>query len=192
MEGVQHNTYDVEFYGPNPQCGVYYLGALRAAKRWRARWATLRRRRSITGSSRAAVAGLMPTSSTANTTCKELSAIARQDCAGTARRHGIGRYGASPIPGGDGCLVDQLVGQYLADVAGLGMLVSREHGKDTGIHLSTTTTTDALEHDNVQRTFALNDEAAMVICDYAEGKRPQIPFPYYAEVMTGFEHARPR
>ena len=30
MEGVQHNTYDVEFYGPNPQCGIYYLGALRA------------------------------------------------------------------------------------------------------------------------------------------------------------------
>ncbi|HEX4350466.1 MAG TPA: GH116 family glycosyl-hydrolase, partial [Verrucomicrobiae bacterium] len=22
MEGVQHNTYDVEFYGPNPQCGI--------------------------------------------------------------------------------------------------------------------------------------------------------------------------
>ena len=28
MEGVQHNTYDVEFYGPNPMCGIYYLGAL--------------------------------------------------------------------------------------------------------------------------------------------------------------------
>lgn len=32
LEGVQHNTYDVEFYGPNPQCGIYYLGALRAAE----------------------------------------------------------------------------------------------------------------------------------------------------------------
>jgi uncharacterized protein (DUF608 family) len=32
MEGVQHNTYDVEFYGPNPLCGVWYLGALRAAE----------------------------------------------------------------------------------------------------------------------------------------------------------------
>ena len=28
---------------------------------------------------------------------------------------------------GEGCLVDQLVGQYLAEVAGLGALVSREH-----------------------------------------------------------------
>jgi len=32
LEGVQHNTYDVEFYGPNPQCGVYYLAALRACE----------------------------------------------------------------------------------------------------------------------------------------------------------------
>ncbi len=32
MDGVQHNTYDVEFYGPNPLCGIYYLGALRAAE----------------------------------------------------------------------------------------------------------------------------------------------------------------
>ncbi|MGQ9636143.1 MAG: GH116 family glycosyl-hydrolase, partial [Bryobacteraceae bacterium] len=32
MEGVQHNTYDVEFYGPNPQCGIYYLAALRAGE----------------------------------------------------------------------------------------------------------------------------------------------------------------
>ena len=32
LEGVQHNTYDVEFYGPNPMCGIYYLGALRAGE----------------------------------------------------------------------------------------------------------------------------------------------------------------
>jgi uncharacterized protein (DUF608 family) len=31
LEGVQHNTYDVEFYGPNPLCSIYYLGALQAA-----------------------------------------------------------------------------------------------------------------------------------------------------------------
>ena len=32
LEGAQHNTYDVEFYGPNPLCGIYYLGALRAVE----------------------------------------------------------------------------------------------------------------------------------------------------------------
>ncbi|HVF10577.1 MAG TPA: GH116 family glycosyl-hydrolase, partial [Abditibacteriaceae bacterium] len=32
MEGCQHNTMDVEYYGPNPQMGTWYLGALRAAE----------------------------------------------------------------------------------------------------------------------------------------------------------------
>jgi hypothetical protein len=27
------------------------------------------------------------------------------------------------------------------------------------------------------------------VCSYAEGARPRIPFPYYAEVFTGLEHA---
>ena len=32
MEGEQHNTYDVEFYGANTMIGTLYLGALRAAE----------------------------------------------------------------------------------------------------------------------------------------------------------------
>jgi hypothetical protein len=32
MEGCQHNTMDVEYCGPNPQMGLWYLGALRAAE----------------------------------------------------------------------------------------------------------------------------------------------------------------
>ncbi len=33
MEGEQHNTYDIEFYGPNTMCTAMYLGALRACER---------------------------------------------------------------------------------------------------------------------------------------------------------------
>ena len=33
MEGLQHNTYDIEFWGPNTLCGSFYLGALRAGER---------------------------------------------------------------------------------------------------------------------------------------------------------------
>lgn len=32
MEGSQHNTMDVNYFGPNPQMGFWYLGALRAAE----------------------------------------------------------------------------------------------------------------------------------------------------------------
>ena len=40
----------------------------------------------------------------------------------------------------------------------------------------------------MQRTFVLNDEAALVVGDYGKAKRPDVPFPYYAEVFTGLEY----
>jgi hypothetical protein len=41
----------------------------------------------------------------------------------------------------------------------------------------------------VQRTYALNDESAVVVCDYGKAARPKIPFPYYAEAWTGLEYS---
>ena len=40
----------------------------------------------------------------------------------------------------------------------------------------------------MQRTYALNDEAALIICDYGRGKRPEVPFPYFSELFTGLEY----
>jgi hypothetical protein len=91
---------------------------------------------------------------------------------------------------GHGCLIDQMVGQYLAEVADLGALLSPVHVRAALASLYRFNyKRSLLDHDNVERTFALNDESAIVICDYAKSPRPRIPFPYYAEVMTGFEHS---
>ena len=38
MEGVQHNTMDVEYFGPNPQMQIWYLGALKAAEKMAIIW----------------------------------------------------------------------------------------------------------------------------------------------------------
>ena len=43
-------------------------------------------------------------------------------------------------------------------------------------------------HDSVQRTYVLNDEPALMICDYGKAERPHVPFPYYAEAWTGLEY----
>lgn len=40
----------------------------------------------------------------------------------------------------------------------------------------------------MERTYALNDEAAVVVCDYGKAARPRIPFPYFAEAWTGLEY----
>jgi non-lysosomal glucosylceramidase len=190
MEGVQHNTYDVEFYGPNPLCGIYYLGALRASEEM--------------------ARGMGDSSSAA-----EYHRLFEQGSRWIDANLFNGKYYVQQVRGfrndqiaphlrgdmganqpehpeyqlGDGCLVDQLMGQYLAYVAGLGDLISGENMVATlsSIYAANYKRT-LLEHDNVERTFALNDEAAVVVCSYAEGKRPRIPFPYYAEVFTGLEH----
>jgi hypothetical protein len=90
---------------------------------------------------------------------------------------------------GDGCLLDQLMGQYLADVAGLGPLVDPAHLRETARSLFQFNYKRQLyDHESVQRTYVLNDEAALVVCDYGTGKRPEVPFPYFAEAWTGLEY----
>jgi non-lysosomal glucosylceramidase len=91
---------------------------------------------------------------------------------------------------GEGCLIDQLLGQCLADVAGLGPLVSPQHVRTTMDSIYRYNYKRSLvDHDTVQRTYALNNEAAVVVCDYGKAPRPHIPFPYYAEAWTGLEHS---
>lgn len=44
------------------------------------------------------------------------------------------------------------------------------------------------EHINVQRVYALNDEAGLICCSWPNGEKPAIPFVYSDEVWTGFEY----
>jgi uncharacterized protein (DUF608 family) len=69
MEGVQHNTYDVEFYGPNPLCGIYYLALYGLRRRWGAPRGMMLPQMSIANCSTRGASGLTPTSSRASTTC---------------------------------------------------------------------------------------------------------------------------
>jgi hypothetical protein len=89
----------------------------------------------------------------------------------------------------DGCLADQLIGQYLADIAGLGPLLNPANIRKTleSIH-KYNYRAQLAEHDSVQRVYALNDEAALLVCDYTKNGRPKIPFPYYEEAWTGIEY----
>jgi uncharacterized protein (DUF608 family) len=190
-EGVQHNTYDVEFYGPNPQCGIYYLGALRAS---------------------AEMAQAMGDASFART-CSDLLA---RGAAWTDANLFNGEYYIQKIRGvdrssvapglmsamgsddtrnpeyqmGEGCLVDQLIGQYQADVCGLGDLLDKARiRKSLESIYRYNFRRDLSAHENVQRTFAVSDESGLLVCDYGKKPRPSIPFPYYAEVWTGFEYS---
>lgn len=190
MEGVQHNTYDVEFYGPNPMCGIYYLGALRAGEEMaRAAGDTSSAhtyRRLFEQGSRWIDSNLF----NSEYYIQRVRGFRKDEIANGLRSDMGSENTETPeYQLGPGCLVDQLVGQYLADICGLGALVSPEKIRTTlrSIYQYNYKRSLAL-HDNVQRTFALNDEASLVICDYGKAERPYVPFPYFAETMTGFEY----
>jgi hypothetical protein len=90
---------------------------------------------------------------------------------------------------GEACLLDQLLGQYMAHVAGLGYLLDEEHvHKALKSVLHYNYIPDLSEHECVQRTYALNDEGGVLVASYPRGKRPEIPFPYFAETWTGEEY----
>jgi hypothetical protein len=90
---------------------------------------------------------------------------------------------------GEGCLVDQLVGQFLAHVCGLGYLVDEGHIKTTLQSIMKYNYRETLkDHYNIFRSYALGDESALLMAAYPKS-RPTSPFPYFTEVMTGFEYA---
>jgi uncharacterized protein (DUF608 family) len=190
LEGVQHNTYDVEFYGPNPQCGIYYLGALRAGEEMA--------RAAGDAASAAEYRALFERGSkwidanlfNGEFYIQQIRGIAKDRIA----PHLTSDMGSTDTEKpeyqvGGGCLLDQLIGQYLAEVAGLGPLVSAANIRKTleSIWRYNYKRTSA-GHDCVERTYVLNDEPALMVCDYGKAERPHVPFPYYAESWTGLEY----
>ena len=190
MEGVQHNTYDVEFYGPNPLCGIYYLGGLRAAEEM-ARVvgddaSAAEYRRLFESGSKWIDANLF----NGEYYIQKVRGVAKDQIAPSLRSDMGSEDTVDPqYQVGAGCLLDQLIGQYLADVAGLGPLLNPANIRKTLQSLYRYNYRRSMaEHQSVQRTYVLNDEAALLVCDYGKAERPRIPFPYYAESWTGLEY----
>ena len=191
MEGCQHNTMDVEYYGPNPQMGIWYLGALRAMEEMarhlgEADFADDCRRLYENG--RAWI--------DANLFNGEYYEHEIRPAAGKDSVFGMlmSDMGAADptqpvLQLGAGCLVDQLVGQLLAHVSGLGYVVDEANVKATLRSIMRYNFKDNMYgHFNHMRSYVLNDESALLMATYPRGDRPARPFPYYNEVMTGFEY----
>ncbi len=190
MEGAQHNTMDVEYYGPNPQMGFWYLGALRAVEE---------------------MAGYLGDDEF-SILCRELFKNGSRwldehlfngeyyiqlvqpprDVSEINPGLVVGMGGDDQLNPdyqlGEGCLVDQLAGQYVAHICGLGYLADPGNIRTTLASIMKYNYRDNLnDHFNCMRSYALGDEAALLMADYP-GDRPVNPFPYFTEVMTGFEY----
>lgn len=184
MEGSQHNTMDVNYWGPNGQMQFWYMGALRASEE---------------------MAEFVKDKEFA----KKCRKIYKAASSWTEDNLFNGEYYEQKItdPGtrqfvdmndpksdtidfqlGRCCLVDQLVGQYMAHICGLGYLGDREHAK-TALQsvMKYNWVDDFTYHFNNMRSFVLGDESGLVMGSFPRG-RLKFPFPYFNESMTGFEY----
>jgi uncharacterized protein (DUF608 family) len=190
MEGCQHNTMDVEYYGPNPQMGVWYLGALRAAEEMahylgEEDFAAICRRLFEQGKK-------WIDENLFNGEYYEHQIRPPKDKSAIAPSLLVGMGAKDPTNPdyqlGSGCLVDQLVGQYMAHVCGLGYLLEPANVRKTLSSIMKYNLRDGFYgHFNCMRSFVLGDESALLMASYPN-ERPKNPFSYFTEVMTGFEY----
>ena len=184
MEGSQHNTMDVNYFGPNPQMGFWYMGALRAAEEMaiamKDKTFAQKCRRLFENGSRwmdeHLFNGEYYEHRITDPRTFEFLDMSDKD---------------TPIPPyqlGKGCLVDQLVGQYMAHLCGLGYLGNKEHIQSAiGSVMKYNFIPDFSRHFNNMRSYVMGDEAGLVMASWPKG-RLEVPFPYFAEVMSGFEY----
>ena len=189
MEGVQHNTMDVEYYGPNPQMTIWYLGALRAMEEMstyiKDKEMAAKCRKLFESGSKWTDENLF----NGEYYIHKIIVPAKEDI---PKEHlsGMGArdFGNPDYQLGEACLVDQLVGQYLAHVCGLGYLVKKENVATTlQSIMKYNYQPDLSDQFNCFRSYALGNEAALLMAAYPK-TRPENPFPYFTEVMTGFEY----
>lgn len=193
MEGSQHNTMDVEYFGPNPQMGFWYLGALKASEEMARHLGDKKFARTCKNLFEEGSSWMddnlfngeyyeqhIQPPMTADNVAPSLMNI-------TSGKKGIDL--TSPdFQLGKGVLVDQLVGQFFAHIVGLGYLGKEENIKKTYESIMKYNyVEDMSSHANFMRSYALGDESALLMAAYP-GERPEKPFPYFTEVMTGFEY----
>lgn len=192
MEGVQHNTMDVEYYGPNPQMGSWYLAALRATEEMARAVGEENFADQCLQLFRSGSAWLDENLFNGQYFRHEVRPVDDPDKIAPGLRHNSMGTADTVDPDlqlADGCLVDQLVGQYAATLTGLGDLLDREHVRSALRAVYQRNFQHGFGHHfNPMRSYVLGDEAAILMCTYDDDKRPRRPFPYFGEVMTGFEY----
>lgn len=190
MEGVQHNTYDIEFFGPNPLCQSWYLAALKAC-------AEMAKAMGDDDLSAQCAALFQKGSGWTDAHLfngeyywQDIRGIAKDKIASGLILDDQDLDTLHPdVQIGHGCCVDQLVGQYMANLAGLGPLLDLKNIRTALASIDHYNFKTSLEHHVcTERGYAVNDEGGLVVTDYTKTGREIAPMPYYSEVWTGLEY----
>lgn len=200
LEEPHHNTYDIEFWGPDGMCSSFYISALTAM-------AALARDAGFHEE-----AGRYE--SLAQKGARRMDErlfngeYYQQDVTFTNLRDTsfaemLARIGDNPSEEerllkaegpkyqyGSGCISDGVFGAWLARLCGLESPQTVELIRKHLVSIYRYNFKESLwDHANVQRPgYALGDEAGLLLCTWPHGGKPTLPFVYSDEVWTGIEY----
>ncbi|WP_245995999.1 GH116 family glycosyl-hydrolase [Paenibacillus taihuensis] len=181
MEGVQHHTLDVEIYGPNSYVSGLYQGALRCAaemaealgdeagQKYMALYENGRKwvdEHLFNGEFYHQLVNLQDERFPID---EELGEIKYQI--------------------GEGCHIDQVLGQWHAHIVGLGYMYDQAKVKKALESVYRYNFIETIrDYPNACRIYSLNDEQGILISSWPKGNSPKVPVPYADEMMHGFEY----
>jgi uncharacterized protein (DUF608 family) len=198
LEEPHHNTYDIEYWGPDGHCGSFYLGALQAAVEMgtalgedvSAYRALLEKGIRFLESELYNGEYFFQKVQWEGLNAKYEPLDYSTNGAGYGEVVKVLNGEGPKYQYGTGCLSDGVLGFWMARMCGLGEIVGADKVKS---HLTAVYKYN-LKHDlsgfaNPQRpAFAAGKEGGLLLCTWPRGGEPALPFVYSNEVWTGIEY----
>ncbi|MCE5251343.1 non-lysosomal glucosylceramidase [bacterium] len=198
LEEPHHNTYDIEYWGPDGHCSSFYLGALTAAiEMGTALGEDVTQYRTLLEKGKTCLETelwdgeyffqkIMTTGLNAEFKPLDVSSNGSgyKDVVDMLNTQG------PKYQYGTGCLSDGVLGFWMARMCGLGEIVDPVKVRSSlkAIH-TYNLKRDLSDHSNPQRpAYALGKEGGLLLCTWPKGGALSIPFVYSDEVWTGIEY----
>jgi uncharacterized protein (DUF608 family) len=204
LEEPHHNTYDIEFWGPDPMCTSFYLAALEAIQAMgKAVGADISKYETLYNKGKIAMESKLWDGEyfIQKIQWKGLNAPNPIDAANIPSASLRTDYSLEAVEllkkegpkyqYGTGCLSDGVLGSWLAEVSGLNPVVDNAKLKShlVSIH-KYNFIKDLKDHSNPQRpTYAWGHEGGLLLCSWPKGGALALPFVYSNEVWTGIEYS---
>jgi uncharacterized protein (DUF608 family) len=195
-----HNTYDIEFWGPDGMCTSFYLGALAAMAAiardsGHAEDAPLYLELGQKGAAYLDEHLFNGEYFEQKFMLKGLRASPSDEDLARIRDNNPEEYALLMSEGpkyqyGSGCIADGVFGSWLAKSCGVITQQNQAHiRKNLQAIFDYNFRTSLWEHANPQRPgYALGDEPGLLLCTWPRGGKPTLPFVYSDEVWTGIEY----
>jgi uncharacterized protein (DUF608 family) len=195
-----HNTYDIEFWGPEPMCTSIYLGALSAMAQMAAalgEQADAQSYRELAQRGARTMDEQLFNGEYYQQKVEYLSlrdksfaeSVAHVDASSSEMQQLLKREGPK-YQYGSGCLSDGVIGAWMASTYGIDTPLAQKNVRATLESIyKHNFKTDLSQHANAQRPgYAMGREPGLLLCSWPRGKKPTLPFVYSDEVWTGIEY----